>query len=92
VRLISDDILIDSGQQMPIHDAVYPMFNDFNFVDPASWTKGHPFPVYRKMREEAPVMWSKPTKGLSGIWSGTRTLNKPSWPTAFFLLNAAAST
>ena len=72
MRLISDDILIDSGQQMPIHDAVYPMFNDFNFVDPASWTKGHPFPVYRKMREEAPVMWSKPTKGLSGIWSLTR--------------------
>ena len=31
------------------------MFDGFNFGDPAAWTKGHPFDVYKKMREQAPV-------------------------------------
>ena len=72
VKLISDEILIDSGQQTPTFDATYPMFDGFNFGDPAAWTKGHPFNVYKKMREQAPVMWSPGEKGLSGIWSLTR--------------------
>jgi cytochrome P450 len=72
VKLISDEILIDSGQQTPTFDATYPMFDGFNFGDPAAWTKGHPFDVYKKMREQAPVMWSPGEKGLSGIWSLTR--------------------
>ncbi|MBT6559147.1 MAG: cytochrome P450, partial [Gammaproteobacteria bacterium] len=58
MKLISDDILIDSGQQRPIHEATYPAFNEFKFADPAAWTKGHPFDLYKKMREQAPVMWS----------------------------------
>ena len=72
MKLISDEILIDSGQQTPTFDATYPMFDGFNFGDPAAWTKGHPFDVYKKMREQAPVMWSPGEKGLSGIWSLTR--------------------
>jgi cytochrome P450 len=72
VKLISDEILIDSGQQAPTFNAAYPMFDGFNFGDPAAWTKGHPFDVYKKMREQAPVMWSPGEKGLSGIWSLTR--------------------
>ena len=72
MKLISDEILIDSGQQTPTYDATYPMFEGFNFGDPAAWTKGHPFDVYKKMREQAPVMWSPGEKGLSGIWSLTR--------------------
>ena len=72
MKLISDEILIDSGQQAPTFNAAYPMFDGFNFGDPAAWTKGHPFDVYTKMREQAPVMWSPGEKGLSGIWSLTR--------------------
>ena len=72
MKLISDDILIDSGQQLPIHGAAYPAFNEFKFADPAAWTKGHPFDQYKKMREQAPVMWSPVDKERSGFWSVTR--------------------
>jgi cytochrome P450 len=72
LKLISDDILIDSGQQRPIHEATYPTFDGFKFGDPAAWIKGQPFELFKKMREEAPVMWSPGEKGASGIWSVTR--------------------
>ena len=72
MRLVSDDILIDTGQQNPVNPAVYPSFDDFAFWNPSSWTAGHPFALYRQMREQAPVMWSAPPKGLSGFWSVTR--------------------
>ena len=72
LKLISDEILIDSGQHMPTHQAVYPTLTGFNFGDPAAWTKGHPFDFYKNMREQAPVMWSPGEKNLSGIWSLTR--------------------
>jgi cytochrome P450 len=72
LKLISDDILIDSGQELPIHEATYPTFEGFKFGNPAAWTKGQPFDLFKKMREEAPVMWSPGEKGASGIWSVTR--------------------
>ncbi|MFT7245651.1 MAG: cytochrome P450 [Candidatus Azotimanducaceae bacterium] len=72
MKLISDDILIDSGQELPIHEATYPTFEGFKFGNPAAWTKGQPFDLFKKMREEAPVMWSPGEKGASGIWSVTR--------------------
>jgi cytochrome P450 len=72
LKIISDDILIDSGQQRPIHEATYPTFDGFKFGDPAAWIKGQPFELFKKMREEAPVMWSPGEKGASGIWSVTR--------------------
>ncbi|MEC8347786.1 MAG: cytochrome P450 [Pseudomonadota bacterium] len=75
MKLISDEILIDSGQEDPTYDAVYPMFDGFNFGDPASWTQGHPFDHYRQMREQAPVMWSGSYRGTSGYWSLTRYEN-----------------
>ncbi len=71
MKLISDEILIDSGQQLPTHEAIYPIFDSFSFPDPASWTKGHPFEVYKRMRERAPVMWSGGENGISGFWSLT---------------------
>ena len=72
MQLISDEILIDSGQHRPTHEALYPSFSDFDFGDPASWTRGHPFDVYKRMREQAPVMWSSGQKDISGFWSVTR--------------------
>ena len=72
MQLISDEILIDSGQKRPAHDAIYPEFTEFRFWDPAAWTNGHPFDVYKQMREQAPVMWSPAEKDISGFWSVTR--------------------
>ena len=72
MNLISDNILIDSGQQSPISPAIYPTFDGYNFADPSSWTSGHPFDRYKTMREESPVMWTNTDKGLSGFWSVTR--------------------
>ena len=72
MKLISDNILIDSGQRFPTSPAVYPTFNGYNFADPSAWTRGHPFDRYKTMREEAPVMWTNTDKGLSGFWSVTR--------------------
>jgi len=72
MQLISDEILIDSGQINPTHDAAYPMLKGFEFANPNSWTSGHPFEMYRKMREQAPVHWSPGDKRFSGFWSVTR--------------------
>ena len=73
MRLVSDDILVDSGAADPIHAAIYPMLeSDFELWDPNSWRRGHPHDLYRRMREEAPVMWSKTGRGVSGFWSVSR--------------------
>jgi len=73
MRLVSDDIFVDTGASDPVHGAVYPSFHsDFALWDPNSWTQGHPFDLYKRMREEAPVMWSPMKKGASGFWSVTR--------------------
>ncbi len=71
MKLISDEILIDTGQQTPTHKAIYPTFEGFEFSNPSAWTNGHPFELYKKMRESAPVMWT-PDKRLSSFWSVTR--------------------
>ena len=72
MNLISDEILIDTGQEMATFDPVYPMFDDFKFWDPSAWTNGHPFNAYQKMREAAPIMWTKAGKAQSGFWSVTK--------------------
>ena len=72
LKLISDEILIDTGQANPANEAIYPSYLDYRFWDPAAWTSGHPFALYDKMRENAPVMWSPAEKGISGFWSVTK--------------------
>ena len=73
MKLISDDILVDSGSKDPVHPANYPMLEtDFELWNPNSWTQGHPYALYQAMREQAPVMWSKMGRGGSGFWSVTR--------------------
>ena len=72
MNLVSEEILIDKGQKSPVNAPVYPSFDEFAFGDPPSWTKGHPFKVYKKMRQQAPVMWSAAPKDFSGFWSVTR--------------------
>lgn len=73
MKLISDDILVDSGAEMPLNEMAYPMLeSDFQLWNPNSWTRGHPYELYARMRNEAPVMWSPMRKGASGFWSVTR--------------------
>ena len=72
MKLVSDEILIDTDQPISTNRPSYPVFDSFDFWNPSSWTDGHPFELYREMREHAPVMWSRPPKGMSGFWSVTR--------------------
>lgn len=72
MRLVSDDILIDKGQQEPTYPAVYPRLEGFQLGNPNSWTRGQPHDFYRRMREEAPVMWQPLRDPVSGFWSVSR--------------------
>ena len=69
---VSDDILIDSGARDPAYEEIYPRLPDFKLGVTNSWTRGQPFDFYRRMREEAPVMWSQIKKPSSGFWSVVR--------------------
>ncbi|MEM1151650.1 MAG: cytochrome P450, partial [Pseudomonadota bacterium] len=73
MRLVSDDILEDTGAHEPVYGAVYPSLEtDFELWNPNSWTRGHPWDLYAQMRDEAPVMWSAARKGVSRFWSVSR--------------------
>lgn len=73
MSLVSDNILVDTGAKTPVYPAAYPMLEtDFELWNPNSWTRGHPYELYRAMREQAPVMWSKMGRTASGFWSVSR--------------------
>ncbi len=72
MNLVSDEILIDSGQESPTHEATYKTLEGFKLWDPDAWTNGHPFELYKRMREESPVMWLPGERRMSGFWSVTR--------------------
>lgn len=69
---VSDDILYDSGARDPVYEEVYPRLKGFQLGSTNSWTRGQPWDFYRRMREEAPVMWSNMKKPSSGFWSVSR--------------------
>jgi cytochrome P450 len=69
---VSDEILIDTDAQEPVHEAIYPSYSEFELWNPSSWTGGHPFDLYKKMRENAPVMWSPTREGFAGFWAVSR--------------------
>ncbi len=73
MRLISDDIMVDSAKATPANAMTYPnLETDFRLWNPNSWTRGHPHDLYARMRNEAPVMWSQMRKGADGFWSVSR--------------------
>lgn len=73
MKLISDDILTDTGAAEPVYPAIYPQLEtDFELWNPNSWKRGHPYDLYRRMREDAPVMWSKVRPPASRYWSVSR--------------------
>jgi hypothetical protein len=69
---VSDDILLDTGARDPVFDEIYPRLPGFKLGVTNSWTRGQPFDFYRRMREDAPVMWSQIKKPSSGFWSVVR--------------------
>ena len=72
MRLISDDVFTDSGKSVPSNPATYPMLEtDFQLWNPNSWKRGHPYELYKQMREQAPVMWS-PMRKADGFWAVSR--------------------
>ena len=72
MQLVSDAILEDQPQLEPHHAAVYPQLDEFALWDPSAWTQGHPHAFFKRMREEAPVMWQQGDKKRAGFWSVTR--------------------
>ena len=73
MKLISDDILTDTGATEPVFTAKYPeLETDFELWNPNSWKRGHPHELYQRMRDEAPVMWSKMASPSSRYWSVSR--------------------
>ncbi len=69
---ISDDILIDTGARDPVYAEAYPRLKGFQLGVTNSWTRGQPWDYYRRMREQAPVMWTTMKKPSSGFWSVSR--------------------
>jgi cytochrome P450 len=69
---VSDDILYDNGALDPIHPEIYPRLSEFRLGSTNAWTQGHPYDFYKRMREEAPVMWSPGLNKTSGFWSVSR--------------------
>ncbi|RIJ21651.1 cytochrome P450 [Henriciella barbarensis] len=73
MKLISDDIVVDTGAATPVYPAIYPeLETDFELSNPNSWRRGHPYELYASMRTQAPVMWSKMRSGGSRYWSVSR--------------------
>ena len=72
MQLVSDVILEDRPQVEPHFGARYPSLNGFNLWDPQDWTAGHPHNFFRRMREEAPVMWQSSDPKRAGFWSVSR--------------------
>ena len=73
MKLISDDIVVDTGAAAPVYPAIYPeLETDFELWNPNSWRRGHPHELYAGMRTQAPVMWSKMRSGASRYWSVSR--------------------
>ena len=69
---VSEDIFYDSGARDPVYEEIYPRLKGFELGITHSWTRGQPFDFYRRMREQAPVMWSTMKKPASGFWSLSR--------------------
>lgn len=72
MQLVSDVILEDRAQTEPFYPAAYPHLGGFDLWDPNAWTAGQPHDLFRRMREEAPVMWSAADPKRAGFWSVTR--------------------
>ena len=72
MRLISDAILEESGQNTPVNVPIFESSNPFNLGSPSAFLGGHPWEHYAYLREHAPVSWTQLPRKANGFWSLTR--------------------
>jgi len=70
VELISQTAV--EGIPGPNAPEAYPRIPGLNFNDARVFTAGHPFGVYARLRNEAPVCWHPEPEGWPGFWAVTR--------------------
>ncbi len=68
--LVSANYSEDRGPRAPQNAPIYPLKPPLNFAKSTNFTNGHPYAVYKQMREDAPVMWH-PIEGSEGFWALT---------------------
>jgi len=56
LSLVSESYTPDRGERAPTHAPRYPLAPPVNLTSSQTFTQGHPFAAYSKMRETAPVM------------------------------------
>lgn len=71
MQLVSETAVFDNPRSDPIYSARYPVLKDVKLWDHNAFTSGQPWAFYKKMREEAPVMWSDAGRKYAGFWSVT---------------------
>ena len=69
MELVSETAEFDTCKPRSQFAPIYPELKDKRLWDPTEFTSGQPWEFYRKMREEAPVMWSDAGDRAAGFWS-----------------------
>ncbi len=68
--LVSQNYAEDRGPLAPETAPIYPLTLPLDLSRSTSLMGGHPWEVYKQMREQAPVMWH-PMDNLEGFWALT---------------------
>ncbi|RYG35075.1 MAG: cytochrome P450 [Burkholderiales bacterium] len=70
MRLISQTAT--EGIPGPNNPESYPRIDGLALNDAKLFTQGHPFNLYRQLREQAPICWHPEPEGWPGFWVVTR--------------------
>ena len=71
MKLVSEDVVLDTPILDPQYAHIYPCLKDVKLWDHKEFTRGQPWEFFKKMRQEAPVMWSDAGRKYTGFWSLT---------------------
>ena len=72
MQLVSDNVLEEVGQTEPTYPAHHPAVGNMELANPWSFTEGHPYSLYKSLREQAPVSWNVLSPKVRGFWAVTR--------------------
>ena len=67
MQLISNNVHRHVGLS-PHYDAIHVNPTNFNFTSPQAYQSGHPWDVYRTLREQAPITWHQVEPLNTGFW------------------------
>jgi cytochrome P450 len=70
MQLISQTAV--EGIPGPNNPEVYPRLEGLSFNDARTFTQGHPFDAYARLRSASPVCWHPEPDGWPGFWAVTR--------------------